>query len=115
MNTSFEKMQLGDDTMLIMTGATLDNNNSHEMVAAIGEAQQKGFKNIVIDMAKLEFLSSAGVGSIIGTVEISREQGGDIILCNLADPIKHVLKVLDLIEFLTIANNKEAAVARCAH
>ena len=110
MDAPFSTKQINDDTLVIVTGEALDNNNSHEMVEAISEAQKNGFKFIVIDMARLEFLSSAGVGSIIGTVEISRDQGGDIVLCNLSEPIFHVLSVLDLADFLTIKSNVEAAV-----
>ena len=112
MDAPFETRKIDDDTLTIVTGNTLDNNNAHQMVEAITAAQKEGFKYIVIDMSRLEFLSSAGVGSIIGTVEISREKGGDIILLNLSDPILHVLKVLDLADFLTIKESTGAAASR---
>ena len=112
MATDFVLNQLNDDTLVIVTGTNLDNNNAHELLDTISSIQQRGFRYIVIDMRNCEFLSSAGVGSIIGTVEISREMGGDIILCNLTDPIRHVLKVLDLDDFLTIEKDIQAAVAR---
>lgn len=100
-----------DDTIVITTGATLDNNNAHEMVDAILSAQDRGFKNIIIDMQALKFLSSAGVGSILGTVEASREAGGDIVLCHVSPNILHVFSVLDLAEFLTIRPTREQALA----
>ena len=99
-----------DDTLVITTGVSLDNNNAHEMVDAILSAQSRGFTRIVIDMKNLEFLSSAGVGSILGTVEASREAGGDIILCNVSQNIMHVFSVLDLAEFLTVKENRTQAV-----
>lgn len=99
-----------DDTLVITTGVSLDNNNAHEMVEAILSAQQRGFTRIVIDMRALEFLSSAGVGSILGTMEASRDAGGDIIMCNVSENIMHVFSVLDLSEFLTIVESREVAV-----
>jgi anti-anti-sigma factor len=102
-----------DDTLVIRTGTALDNTNAHEMVDMISSAQNKGFRFIVVDMTALEFLSSAGVGSILGTVEISREAGGDIILCQVSDPIMHVLQVLDLAEFLTIKPDRQRALTVC--
>jgi len=104
---------LTDETLIVKPGKMLDNNNAHVMVETITSAQAKGYKFIIIDMAGLEFLSSAGVGSILGTVETSREIGGDIILCNVSDTILHVLKVLDLAGFLTIKSTEKEALTLC--
>jgi stage II sporulation protein AA (anti-sigma F factor antagonist) len=91
-----------DQIIIIRPGRMLDNSNAHEMVNVITEAQNTGYKFVVMDLAGLEFLSSAGVGSILGTIENSREKGGDIVLCNVPSTIRHVFKVLDLLEYLTI-------------
>ena len=53
-------------------------------------------------MTRLEFLSSAGIGSIVGTVALFREREGDIILTNVGPKIKHILDVLDLADYLTV-------------
>ena len=103
---------VNDDTCVIVAESTLDNNNAHEMHGAIGELLSKGYKNIVVDMSQLEFLASAGVGSIIGNVETAREAGGDIILCNVSKTVQHVLDVLDLGEYLTVAGSVGDATAR---
>ncbi len=109
---TFAKRVLQDNVLRIDTGSMLDNNNAHEMVIAINEALEAGYHNVILNMEQLEFLSSAGVGSVLGTVETAREAGGDIILCNASPTILHVLEVLDLSDYLTImADQREAAVA----
>jgi anti-anti-sigma factor len=80
------------------------------MADLLAQLQEKGTKHIFVDMAELEFLSSAGVGSILGSVETSREMGGDIILFNLSENIRHVIEVLDLQDFFTIAANRQNAI-----
>ena len=104
---------MNDNTLVLTPGMMLDNNNAHDMVEAITKAQTKGFKFIVMDMRNLEFLSSAGVGSILGTIEASRDMGGDIILFNASSTIQHVLEALDLADFLTISSTEQEAVALC--
>ena len=93
---AFTTRAINDDVLEIVPGKSLDNNNAHEMVATINSALERGYKNILLDMSELEFLSSAGVGSILGTVETAREAGGDIILYNISSTVLHVLEVLDL-------------------
>ena len=99
--------KLGTDTIVLNPGKALDNTNAHEMTEAICGAQAEGFKNIIIAMDELEFLSSAGVGSMLGTVEASRDMGGDIVLCGLSEKIIHILDVLDLCDYLTIRSRDE--------
>jgi anti-anti-sigma factor len=113
MQTSpFEYKVLHDDVLVINPGRTLDNSNAHEMVQALTGAHADGYRHVILDMAALEFLSSAGVGSLLGNVDLFREQGGDLILCHVPGPIMHILTVLDLGEFFTIKpNEREAAVA----
>jgi anti-sigma B factor antagonist len=101
------------DTVVFHPGKRLDNTNAHEMVNAITAAQKDGYRFIIVDMSDLEVLSSAGVGSILGTVETSREMQGDIILCNVSSTILHVLQVLDLADFLTVKTTVQDAVATC--
>ncbi len=101
---------LSDDTMVINPGSILDNNNAHHMVDIISRAQAMGYHFIMLDMLELQFISSAGVGSILGAVETSRENGGDIVLCNVSDTVLHILRVLDLTEFLTIRDDVDHAV-----
>jgi anti-anti-sigma factor len=109
----FEHRVLQDDVFLINPGKILDNGNAHEMVRLLTGAQTDGFRYVVLDMATLEFLSSAGVGSLLGSVDQFRELGGDIILCHVPEPIMHILKVLDLADFFTIKQNTGEAATAC--
>jgi len=110
---TFTRRVLRDNTVVIDTGRVLDNNNAHEMVALISDCQAQGYVYVILDMARLEFLSSAGVGSILGTIEVSRDAGGDIVLCNVSPSILHILEVLDIAEYLKIRGNEEEATSAC--
>jgi len=109
----FRTEKVNEHTIIVHTGKHLDNSNAHEMTASLSEAQDAGFKHIIIDMSELEFLSSAGVGSILGVLGRSRDNGGDIVLCNVRDRILHILDVLDLCDFLTIKQDEQQARAFC--
>jgi stage II sporulation protein AA (anti-sigma F factor antagonist) len=96
------EQRLAPNTVILSPGRSLDNSNAHEIAEAICEAQARGMKNIILDMRELEFLSSAGVGAILGTIGKSRDMGGDIVLWSPGERILHVLEVLDLRDYLTI-------------
>ena len=109
----FSQKNIGDESVLIDVGELLDNNNAHEMSQSISKAQAAGKKYIILDMSNLGFISSAGVGSILGAVGNSREIGGDIILCSVSEKILHILEVLDLCDYLTIASDEDTALELC--
>jgi len=108
-----KKETINDHTVLINPGKVIDNNNAHEMIDIISEAQGNGYNYIILDMSDMEFISSAGVGSILGTIETSREAGGDIIICNASENIIHIFDVLDLTDYLTVEKDRERALAVC--
>jgi len=109
----FIEQPVSERITTITLGQMLDNNNAESVVQTIVNAQERGCKFIIIDCEKLTFLSSAGVGAIIGTLEASRDQGGDIVLCNVSETICHVLSVLDLLSFLTVKGSVQEAIAAC--
>jgi anti-sigma B factor antagonist len=104
---------LTDEVIVIFAGRMLDNNNAHIMADCLSEARKKGHKFAIIDMAELEFLSSAGVGSILGSIEDFRDLGGDIVICNASTTILHIFNVLDLGEYLKIMNTQQEAIGFC--
>jgi anti-sigma B factor antagonist len=110
---NFTEQPVSDRVTTITLGTILDNNNAESVVQTIVKAQERGCKFVVVDCERLEFLSSAGVGVILGTIEAFRDQGGDIVLCNLSETINHVLRVLDLLDFLTIRQSRQEALAAC--
>lgn len=110
---TFKQFVLTDKVLIINPGRILDNNNAHLMAQHLSDAKSKGLKFVIMDMAELEFLSSAGVGSILGSIEDFRGINGDIILCNASSTILHVFKVLDLDNYLTIKLTQEEALSFC--
>lgn len=109
-NENLKQIILSDEVIVIFAGRMLDNNNAHIMADALSLAKKKGHKFAIIDMADLEFLSSAGVGSILGSIEDFRDIGGDILLCNASTTILHIFKVLDLGDYLKILDSQQKAI-----
>jgi anti-sigma B factor antagonist len=105
--------RIDETSTIINPGKQLDNSNAHEITETMNAAQSDGCKYLILDMKDLDFLSSAGVGSILGSLGRTRESGGDIILCNVPEKILHILEILDLCDYLTIKQSTEEARELC--
>jgi anti-anti-sigma factor len=73
--------------------------NAHtvrQFEGALEALVQEGRFTILLDCRLLNYISSAGLGAIMGLIETVRENGGDILLCNLQ---KNVFEIFDTLGF----------------
>ena len=73
--------------------------NAHtvrQFEAALEALVREGKYTILLDCRQLNYISSAGLGAIMGLIEGIRENGGDILLCSLQ---KNVFEIFDTLGF----------------
>ncbi|QDU63491.1 STAS domain protein [Planctomycetes bacterium Pan216] len=66
--------------------------------------------NLVLDMMRISFFASSGIGGVLLFMKRCRELGGDVKLCNASDSIRLVLKTMRLDSTLEVLPTREAAV-----
>jgi anti-anti-sigma factor len=60
--------------------------------------KEKAYK-IIIDLAEISFISSAGMGVFLSVVGELREHSGDIIFLNMPDKIRKIFASLDVLDY----------------
>lgn len=76
---------------------------------AVDQLIKAGRCRIVLDLADLEYISSAGLGTIIGSIREVRRQGGDIKVGGCSTSVLDILKTFGFTQvFETYASRKEA-------
>ncbi|TVQ03384.1 MAG: anti-sigma factor antagonist [Balneolaceae bacterium] len=53
--------------------------------------------NIVVDLSKVKFMNSSGLGMLIGALTTMRKAGGDLRIANATDKIESLLIITKLI------------------
>lgn len=66
------------------------NEKLHELI-------DSGKKNVIVDLGKVKFMNSSGLGMLIGGLTTMRKAGGDLRIANAADKIESLLIVTKLI------------------
>jgi anti-anti-sigma factor len=66
--------------------------------------------NILVDMSRLEYISSAGLKLILSTLKKARELGGKLIIFGLTGHVREVFEFAGLMEVIPIAASKEEAL-----
>lgn len=66
------------------------NEQLHELI-------EKKKTNIVVNLAKVKFMNSSGLGMLIGALTTMRKAGGDLRIANATDKIESLLIITKLI------------------
>jgi anti-anti-sigma factor len=85
----------------------------YEAAALIDEVKEKiagGILNFVIDLRKLEYLNSNGLNVLINMLTISRNAGGDAIICNVSPKLKNLFVITRLDTVFQMTGNQAAAL-----
>lgn len=79
-----------------LKGKVMGGSDAEVFREAIHELIEKGRNKIVINLEKVKFMNSSGLGILIGGLRTVRESGGDIKLCNADKRISSLLMVSQL-------------------
>lgn len=107
--TSFQ-----DGLSVIALEGFVDAHTAPDFEQAIQSEIDAGHYRIIVDCAKLSYISSAGLGVFMSFVEEVRERGGDIKISGLIPKVKSTFEILgfndlyDLVEDVPTAARKFA-------
>ena len=66
--------------------------------------------NLLLNLENVEYLSSAGLGNLVGLLKKSKRSSGQFKICRLQEPILELFEVMRLTKIFEIFDSEEAAV-----
>lgn len=105
---SIQNEQVGTVEVLTLVGF-MDMREVPKFEQALDHLIKSGHSRIVLDLSRLDYISSAGLGTIIGSIREVRRQGGDIKVGGYSASVFDILKTFGFTEvFETYSSRKEA-------
>lgn len=92
----------------------LDMSTVEQFESQIGELFREKRYKIILDFRKLIYISSAGIGILIGVIKDVRRRGGDIKLAGLIPEVYGVFELLELPEIFQFFKTEAEAASRFA-
>jgi anti-sigma B factor antagonist len=97
-------------TVFVLQGR-IDTEGAMDMDLALQAAVLGGQHKIVLDMAGVRYISSAGLRTLADVVTKNRGAGGDLKLVALNQRVMRVFRIIGFDTLLAIYDTGEAAVA----
>ncbi len=80
----------------------LDFTSAPEAKQQFTSAIAGGHRRLIVDLGKVAFVDSAGLGSLIGGMRSARQAGGDLRVANPTDQVTMLLSLTSLDQVLRI-------------
>ncbi|WP_454692084.1 STAS domain-containing protein [Achromobacter aloeverae] len=71
-------------------------------------------RQVVLDMSRLNYISSAGLRVVLVLAKRLKQQEGALVLCDMSPHVREVFDVSGFLAILTVTDTREQAVARLA-
>lgn len=101
-----DQEQRGEST-LITLGGRLDVTSAPQFQDACVGLADSGVTDVVVDMSALEYISSAGLRSVLFSAKKLRGKGGDLRFCGLTGMVEDVFRVSGFQAMFTIASSSD--------
>jgi anti-sigma B factor antagonist len=85
-------LQDGEVTVVAVS-ETVDALTAPELTRTLSQQIAEGHCHLVVDLTNVEFMSSAGLRTLLGGVKESRTNGGDLRIASVNAGIDKVLKM----------------------
>ncbi|MCD4812568.1 STAS domain-containing protein [bacterium] len=111
-NVNVQNSSINTECTVIDVEGFLDAYTVAELEETFNRLIKEQKFKLIVNLAKLDYISSAGLGTFMGVIDEIRDNDGDIILINLSPKIFKVFDLLGFSELFEIVDNEAAAVAK---
>lgn len=100
---AFEITKNGNHTLIKVNSDRLDTNNAPGLKSELVMVNNKGEKNIILDLSSCSYCDSSGLRSVLVANRLCEDAIGTFILCGLQPDVDNLVKIsmLDTILLIT--------------
>jgi anti-sigma B factor antagonist len=100
-----------EDMQVFDLVGSLDIATSPTVRAALTSASERGSHRLIVDLTRVDFLDSTGLGALIGGQRRAKEFGGEVRLVAKEGQILRLLRITGLLKVFSVYPTLDDAVA----
>lgn len=103
----------GGASMVCVTGR-IGIEEANELQRRFDEFFKAGRPWVIMSLTDVDFICSAGMGTLLSAVGEARKGGGELIFTDVSAKVRTIFEFLDIWDYITTAPDKEAALEMVA-
>lgn len=101
------RLSYGEDTLTVFLGGEIDHHRAVSVRSRIDEALFEHLpKTLIIDIGRVDFMDSSGLGLIMGRLAKAKEIGAVLVLQNPSARVVRMLKMAGLDRMIQTTKNR---------
>ena len=109
-----DKRRIGDNVLLSVEGVIKLGESARFFAEALRRALSEEGGDVLVDLAKINYIDSTGIGELVGYLGRFQEAKRQLILVQPSPQIRKLLRVAHLDELFPIVDTLEEAVSGTA-
>jgi len=97
--------------VLTIEGKMVGGPDAASLAETLHGLIEKGQKSFVVNMEKVDWMNSSGLGILIGSLNTVRNHSGDFRLCCLGEKPRELLEITKLDSVFSTYSTEEDAIA----
>jgi anti-sigma B factor antagonist len=98
------------DITVVAPRGDLDMAAADQMKRTLTELVDKGGRKLLVDLERVAYIDSSGMGAIVAAMKHARTSGGDLRLCGLQDDVRAIFEMTRLIKAVTVHGSRPEAL-----
>ncbi len=94
-------------TVTLLLEGEVDNNSSVALDKEISLTTGGPLSAVVLDMEKVTFISSSGIGVIVKAQNMLKASGAELTMSSLQPQVKRVFEIMQLTPLLNVCESRE--------
>ena len=112
MNLNISTRSPSNETRIIDVEGEIDVYTSTQLKEQIVDTISEGVRYVVMNLAKVEYLDSTGLGVLIGALKRLREKQGNLVIVSPSMRIMRIFEITGLYKIFTIYETEAEASAK---
>jgi anti-sigma B factor antagonist len=98
--------------VIVMVKGRMDGVSAPEFEKTVADHIASGASRFVVDCSALEYISSAGLRSLLTTAKTLKARDGELVFAALRDAVREVFEIGGFIKIFSLYDSIDAALKR---
>jgi anti-sigma B factor antagonist len=107
---TIQERAIGSVVVLDMSGRLVLGDGDQLLKERVSSHLEQGNRQVVLNVSKLSYVDSSGLGVIVGSILAARSQGGSLRLVNPSSRLHQLLAMAKLLTVVDVCASDEEAV-----
>lgn len=110
MTVRSKTIQNGEIAIIEIRGSLIGDGDTDRFRREVSDFIEQGNRSLIINMQKVNYMNSSGIGAIISAHASYKKNGGDVKLIGLSESVENLLAITRLVEIFDVHDSMDEAI-----